>query len=316
MKRLFALIALSLSISMAFGQQDIKFNHYMFNGTILNPAVAGSGNNIQTLLMYRNQWVGFGEGVPTTITASIHSPIRINTDKKVLEFGAGLNVINDDLGAYDKVTSVQLTPVYRLPMLGGKLGIGFNIGVMQRAIDGSVFDPRDPGDAFIPTSNISTFNFDVGTGLYYNSDKLFAGVSLSHINGAKLKDPNTSVEIPLTQHLFASAGYKYVLNETFTLQPSFLVKTDFSQTQVDVSGLLFFRDRFWGGLAYTSEDAVVAMVGAQKLFDRFKAGYSYDFTTSDIALQSSGTHEIILGYDFNIKIPPPPRAPVKSPRWL
>jgi type IX secretion system PorP/SprF family membrane protein len=316
MKRLYALIALIFCFGAVEAQQDIKFNHYMFNGSILNPAVAGSGNNIQTLLMYRNQWVGFGEGVPTTITASIHSPIKITTDKKQLEFGAGLNIINDDLGSYDKVTSIQLTPVYRLPMLGGKLGIGFNVGVMQRAIDGSVFDPRDAGDVLIPTSNISTFNFDLGAGLYYNSDKMFAGLSLSHINGAKLKDPNSSVEIPLTQHLFASAGYKYVLNETFAIQPSFLLKTDFAEAQVDLTALLFYRDQFWGGLAYTSEDAIVAMVGAQKLFERFKAGYSYDFTTSDIALQSSGTHEIILGYDFNIKIPPPPRSPVKSPRWL
>ena len=302
--------------SMALAQQDIKFNHYMFNGTIFNPAVAGSGDNIQTLLMYRNQWVGFGEGVPTTITASIHSPITINTEKKQLEFGAGLNVINDDLGAFDQVTGVKFTPTYRMPMLGGKIAIGLDIGVLQRSVNGTKLDPRDPDDALIPNQDISTMNFDMGTGVYFNNNKFNAGISLSHINGAKLKQASSSVSIPLTQHLYVNAGYKHVLNADITLQPSFLVKSDFSSTQIDVSGLVFLKDKFWGGLAWTTEDAVVAMVGVQKLFDRFKFGYSYDFTTSDLGTYSDGTHEMILGYDFNVKLPPPPRAPVKSPRWL
>jgi hypothetical protein len=35
--------------------------------------------------------------------------------------------------------------------------------------------------------------------------------------------------------------------------------------------------------------------------DKLKVGYSYDFTTSDVKDYSDGTHEIMLGYCFNVK---------------
>ena len=44
--------------------------------------------------------------------------------------------------------------------------------------------------------------------------------------------------------------------------------------------------------------AIMAMVGAE--YKNFYLGYSYDFPMSDIAKESSGSHEIILGYKLKL----------------
>jgi hypothetical protein len=44
---------------------------------------------------------------------------------------------------------------------------------------------------------------------------------------------------------------------------------------------------------------------------RFRIGYAYDFTTSKIKQYSSGTHEIMIGYDFGKEI-----IKVKTPRYF
>lgn len=316
MKKLLPLFFLLLLASGASAQQDEKFNHYMFNSLVLNPAYAGVGDCFQTLLVYRPQWTGFGDGVPTTSTASIHSPFNFDLDNSRIETGAGLHVINDELGGFQAVQGVKLALSYRRPLLGGKISIAPSLGLIQQSIQGTELEPLQPGDPFIPTGNVSSLAFDLGAGIYYDSNKLFGGISVTHLNAPKLKDANSSVEIPLTPHLFVTGGYRYQLNTNFMLQPSFLVKSDFATTQFDVTALAFYKDKFWGGMAYTSEDAVVAMVGMQKLLDKFTFGYAYQFTTSQLAGNVGSTHEIIFGYNFCISRPPKILNPIKNVRDL
>ena len=49
------------------------------------------------------------------------------------------------------------------------------------------------------------------------------------------------------------------------------------------------------------QDAIAPMLGYK--WKGAKIGYSYDLTTSKIKGYSAGTHEIILGYCFNVKKP-------------
>ena len=59
---------------------------------------------------------------------------------------------------------------------------------------------------------------------------------------------------------------------------------------------------YWFGITYRMQDAIAPMLGAKFLKDKsLKIGYSYDLTTSKIKGYSSGTHEVMLGYCFNVK---------------
>jgi hypothetical protein len=45
--------------------------------------------------------------------------------------------------------------------------------------------------------------------------------------------------------------------------------------------------------------------------NRFRVGYSFDLTTSKIRKYSSGTHEIMMGYDFGKDL-----IKIKTPRYF
>ena len=55
-------------------QQDPHYTQYMYNMNVINPAYAGSKENLSIGMLYRKQWVGI-EDAPTTATLSGHTPI-------------------------------------------------------------------------------------------------------------------------------------------------------------------------------------------------------------------------------------------------
>ena len=82
------------------------------------------------------------------------------------------------------------------------------------------------------------------------------------------------------------------------INPSVLVKTDWYSTQYDISTLLIFNEKYWGGVSYRVQDAVALIFGMQ--FKDFRFGYSYDITTSEMSTAgSSGSHELMIGAKFS-----------------
>ncbi|WP_299098100.1 type IX secretion system membrane protein PorP/SprF, partial [uncultured Winogradskyella sp.] len=55
MKKLTIIAVLLLAFQM-YGQQDPQYTQYMYNMNIMNPAYAGSRENLSFGLLYRNQW--------------------------------------------------------------------------------------------------------------------------------------------------------------------------------------------------------------------------------------------------------------------
>jgi type IX secretion system PorP/SprF family membrane protein len=70
-------------------QQDPHYTQYMYNMNIINPAYAGSKENLSFGLLYRKQWVEI-EDAPTTVTLSGSMPVGKNV-------GVGLSIISDKI---------------------------------------------------------------------------------------------------------------------------------------------------------------------------------------------------------------------------
>ena len=86
MKKLFFTTVVALmAIFDVQAQQDPHYTQYMYNMNVINPAYAGSKENLSFGLLFRKQWVDI-EDAPTTFTATGHSPIGKNV-------GLGLSVI-------------------------------------------------------------------------------------------------------------------------------------------------------------------------------------------------------------------------------
>ena len=315
MRKTLTLFAILLMSSGLYAQQDWKYNHYMFNGLALNPAYAGSEGNISALGIYRNMWVGMENSIaPLSVNFNIHAPIaKINS-------GIGMSIINDKLGA-DKISGVNLNYAYHqkgLFGLEGTFSAGINLGVVQRTLFGSILLPKINPDPIFVGVDQSAIAFDMGFGLFYSGSRFYAGYSNSHLTKASLQ-LSTGEKTDLVNHSYLTAGYKMDINSVLELRPSILVKTTYSATQVDLTGMAVYQKKYWGALAYSTQDAVIGMLGGYLTGDidngGLKFGVSYAFTHNQLnTIGGANSFEIMMGYNFTIKIPE--KIPAYNPRFF
>jgi type IX secretion system PorP/SprF family membrane protein len=102
-------------------------------------------------------------------------------------------------------------------------------------------------------------------------------------------------------HLFATAGYRFLIGDNFNFIPSVMVKyIQPAPMQVEVNGKLQYQDLMWVGASYRQDDGIAAMVGLN-VSNAFNVGYSYDYTTSRLNNYTKGTHEIVVGFTIGNK---------------
>lgn len=288
MKKLYTVVISSFLSLVALAQQDPQFSQNMFNRLPINPGVAGSGGSLCITSLGRHQWSGFS-GQPNTGLITADMPLS------VAHGGVGATMYYDQLGN-ERTFAGKLAYAFRMPLGSGNLGVGADVGVMNKAVNGTWVTPSGEAstlDNSIPQGASATAP-DFSFGLYYNTEKMYVGLSSTHLAANKLKDGK--LNYVMARHFYVMAGYDYEINPTLILKPSVLVKSDAASTQLDVNLLAQYNNMFWGGVSYRLQDAVVAMIGVK--FGTFKVGYSYDVTTSKIRGYSSGTHELMLGYCF------------------
>ncbi len=273
----------------ANAQQDPQFSQNMFLKLPVNPAFAGSNDAICATVAYRNQWVNF-DGAPKTGLFTLDAPIR------AINSGIGLTLVTDKIG-FDETFGVKLAYAYRAKLGSGNLGIGVEGGIQQKSLSGN-FIYNDPNDPNIPLGGVSATVPDFGAGIYFNTEKFYIGASSSHLTEGDID--YGQIKTSLARHYYGMIGYTFDLTPSLALKPSVFVKSDEASTQIDANMLLAYNNRFWGGVSYRLEDAIVAMVG-MNITNDLKLGYSYDITTSSLNGFSNGTHEILLGYCFNVK---------------
>ena len=156
------IILLAILILMSFldvnAQQAPHYTQYMYNMNIINPAYAGSKENLSFGLLYRKQWIQI-EDAPTTFSFSGSAPVGKNV-------GLGLSILSDRIGPVEE-NNLYGDFSYTLN-LGGerRLALGLKAGVTFQKIGlRSIIQPTlpDPNDgAFQETTNNTTLNFGTG----------------------------------------------------------------------------------------------------------------------------------------------------------
>jgi type IX secretion system PorP/SprF family membrane protein len=192
-----------------------------------------------------------------------------------------------------------LAAAYRMDVGNGKLSLGVDFGLLQNTIDGKFTAPDGvANDPAIPQNAVSGTAFDLGAGAYYQSEKFYFGVSSTHLMESELDLDKFSKEYK--RHYYGMIGYTLELTPSVSLKPMIFVKNVTDNTTIDVNVNAHFNNKFWAGLSWRNEDAVVGMLGIT-LIENLRLGYAYDFTTSELKDYSDGSHEIMLGYCFNVK---------------
>ena len=313
MKKSFGILLLLFVGLQVMAQQDPATSHYMFNTLTYNPAIAGISGLICATAISRQQWTGFS-GAPSTTIFNVESPLPLFNRNS----GIGIQIQNDNIG-FDKNISLKGSYSYHLSVGTGKLGIGVSLGMLNKNLDPSWQIPSGgehippSGDPLIPEQSENHVAIDAGVGLYYNTNDYYAAFSVTHINQPTIK--YTKGEPYLSRHFYATAGYTIQMaNPSFEVIPSVLAFSDGKIMQFTISPVVRYNKKVWGGVSYRTGDALIGSVGLE-LYNGLKLGYSYDFTLSDMSKSSSGSHEFLVNYCFDISMGKSPMR-YKSIRFL
>jgi type IX secretion system PorP/SprF family membrane protein len=286
-----------------YGQQEAQFSHNMFNNMSINPGFAGLRSAICATAIARQQWVGFRDEEqnklnPETYNFTVDAPISF------LKGGLALGFLQDQLG-YETAMGVKLGYAYHYDVDYGKIGIGGQIGFLDKRFDFSGFDPISEGDPVLSgaSGEESRMFIDGALGVFYKMEDLaWAGISVSQLAQTQREIANAPYQ--LKRHIYLSAGYNYTLptNTSFVVSPSMLIKSDLASLQADFNTLITFRERFWGGASYRIQDAAVVFFGVT--LEQISIGYSYDITLSPLGRsgRSWGSHEVLVQYCFSLDL--------------
>lgn len=295
-KKILLFILLFITVEKySYGQQDAMYSQYMFNTLAINPAYAGSRNVISATALYRSQWVGI-KGAPETQTLSVDGA---TANKKV---GLGLQLFNDQVGV-TKNTGIYGSYAYRLRFDRSTLAFGLQAGASRFIgnYGGVNLDEYGSTDAAF-AENVSKIMPNFGAGVYFNSDRFYVGVSVPHLINNSLNNDNAINSNGLVArqylHFFIATGYVFDLNEDVKLKPSLLFKgVKGSPMQLDINANLWFYDTFSIGAQYRTESDIGAMAEIQ-ISQQLRLGYAYDYSVSKLRNYNSGSHEIMLRYEF------------------
>ena len=296
-----------LNVSLTLGQQDPQITQNMFDKFLYNPGVVGSQPSVNVGLLHRSQWVGV-PGAPTTQNLTVESRIE------ALNGGIGLNVVNDALGPLSTKTAT-FSYAYQLRLNeNNQLGFGFSFGMMQIGFDEEWITPDGQIDSSLPPTGSSATVPDIGLGLYFTSENYYLGLSITHLVPFEANFDGVATFNP-ARHYYIAAGYDYDIDEQFSVRPSYYMKTDGVIFQMDFNVNAFYQQKHWVGFSYRIEDAIAFLVGAE-LTNNLTLGYAYDFVTSKLASETTGGHEVMLRYSFDLDIIGKPDTRYKNVRFL
>lgn len=297
----------SLFVGKVNAQQEAMYSQYMFNTLAINPAYAGSRNVASATALYRSQWVGI-DGAPETLTFTIDAPVHNN------RVGLGLQVFSDKIGVTQN-SGALASYAYRLRMEKGTLAFGLQAGYSQyRAGLSSVPLNSFSGPDAAFANDINKGLLNLGAGIYYNSDRFYVGLSTPQLLNNQLNNftvTNDNVFRGQALHLFLASGYVFPLGTDFDLKPSVLIKgVKGAPIEADLNANLWIKQVFSIGFQYRTSADIAAMVEVQAT-PQFRLGYSYDRSTTKLVQFNSGSHEIMLRYEFGFE-----KGRTISPRYF
>nr|WP_074226597.1 type IX secretion system membrane protein PorP/SprF [Algoriphagus halophilus] len=316
----FSICCLGLQIN-AFGQ-DPQYSQYYAAPLYLNPAMTGGELTGRIGFNYRNQWPSI-DAQFTTFSA------YYDTYLPNYNSGIGVMVMQDTEGA-SKLRSTTISALYSYELKisdNAYFRPGFQasyirreIGFYENLVFANQINPNDPFGPILPGTDlpglgdpVSMLSLSLG-GMFFTED-FWIGVSAHHVN-----QPNQSFldgVSKLPAKISLHGGYRFNLGEggmrqDFThmrrqryLTPTINYKRQGPFEQLDVGAYFYVEPVVFGlwyrGLPYkpvenqSNRDAIVMMVGLN-LLSGLNIGYSFDYTVSQLGIQSGGAHELSLSW--------------------
>lgn len=297
--RYIALFVFALAAVQIKAQQVSLYNHYFFKPLVYNPAFAGSGGNVEAMLLSRAQWTSFN-GAPQLNVLTVDGAIK---EKKV---GLGVVLTNERRGIMQRNGGV-VAYSYRLNFNEEtSLSFGIAAGVVNQSIDFSKAVAEDYTDPTLFGGMQQKTSFDGNAGFAFMWKGLQVAASAPQLFANRFNyvdNVGTRTWYAQARHYMASAGYRIdvMKDKGISVTPQFLARiVPGAPTQFD--GILNFawENKFWVGAVYHSNYALGVNAGIT-VHKQLSIGYSYEMITADIGKYAGVSHEIMVNFKFGGK---------------
>ncbi len=285
-------IIISVVASNTINAQQIPtLSQYMENTYLINPAAAGTNLASPISLHYKHWWSGFNEA-PTMQAIT-------GTTQLSQSVGIGGKIFNYATGPISKL-GVEGTYAYHFSVgSSSKIALGLSAQLYQFYLNKSLLRSEEQDDQAILSSSDKIITPDAAFGAYYYGSNYYAGLSVYQLFNRKAHLMNSeNIENRQVRHYFFTAGYRYDINDNFSVEPSVLAKyieTGIFQLDANLRG--WYQQMIWLGFSYRTSESAIVSVGLKK--DRFCFGYAYDMPLSDLKAYSVGSHELLFAIYFN-----------------
>lgn len=323
-------LLLSATVGSAVAQQQPQFTQYGLNGMALNPAYAGIKGYGEINMVGRYQYYNYGtfgdaNGSPRTGLFSVSLPVP------ALGGGVGLSVYYDQVGQ-SKMANTALSYSKHIKLGEGKLGIGIQ-GTYTYLGKGS-YIAIDENDVNVP-KDASDSKFDAGVGVWYESPKFYAGLSINNLfrSGYTFKSDAASTagvasKYIAENHAYLTAGYNFDVSTSVVVTPNALVKAVLPGKYSDSNKFgnsnnysfeggvrATLDDKYWIGANYRHQESVSGLLGISFAKDNaLRLGGAFDIITINQAARAFSSYEIMLSY----RLPKPgllTRPAIRTPRY-
>ncbi len=277
-------------------QQLPYYTQFTSNIFMLNPAVSGTKGEVNACINYRMQWIGYDDA-PRTASASIHA--RLLEGK----MGLGAHVLQDNVGPSQQ-TNLGGSYAFHLQFPDCELSAGFAGNYTRYTLIGSqmtLHNTQDPAINQMVTN--TTAVTDAHVGIYLYNDRFHIGASAMHALKSEAKfykgDSIKDGTIKYITHFYSSLGYNYSMHPDYIYENTFFVNyIKGIPIMVDYTLRLHYKQKFMTGISIRLRDAIAIHAGVTFL-DNFQVSYSYDILINRLRNYSSGSHEIMIKYNFN-----------------
>ncbi|MFN6038234.1 MAG: type IX secretion system membrane protein PorP/SprF, partial [Bacteroidota bacterium] len=257
-------------------------SQYMFNALLINPAYAGTSNAIDITASHRQQWTGLPMS-PVTSSISLHSPVSSG------KVNMGFSFSDDRIG-FTSNQNLNGVYAYKLKMGDASLSFGVQAGLEFSRANWDKLIRNDADDNLLLSTTPSTMNFTSGAGAYYNSKKIYGGLSLPYLL-------NTGVGGSMFSRPFlVYGGYNHFMSDSSVIKSSLLVRgVKGSPVQFDLNVVFSWKQKYGLGFSYRNKESLVALLEFN-FKKQYRLGYSYDYGVGPLKKYNNGSHEITFRY--------------------
>lgn len=302
--------------------QDPQYSQYYAAPLYLNPAMAGGELTGRVGFNYRNQWPSI-DAQFTTFSAFY------DTYLPEYNAGVGFHVMQDTQSA-SKLQSTMISGMasYELRLNEGlyfRPGIQASyirrqIGFFENLIFANEINPNDPFGPLLPDTDIPGLGepvdmLSLSAGGMFFTENFWLGFSAHHLNRPNQSFVDGFSLLPSKFSLHGGyrislgrGGYRgdfTHLRKERSITPTVNYKRQGPFEQLDVGAYFYAEPIVFGvwyrGLPYkpvneqSNRDALVMMVGLN-LLNGLNVGYSFDYTVSQLGIQSGGAHELSVSW--------------------